>query len=192
MINVWYTVSIFTPFFGCFCLWTLFLINGLDNAQCSSFISHLHTERRITSRKVWGFATDYVWGCGWTICIQYDCPLWGLCFKLTVPVCKSGIVERTFLLISCLCALVYNPSFACYFIHLSILLWNSFFFHIEYFVLPYSIDLAATLSYLYRWSRCSIGYPMTRYCTLTHTFLPYCFSAQIVVRRPVANFAWCQ
>ena len=29
-----------------------------------------------------------------------------------------------------------------------------------------------------------------RYCTLSHPFLSFCFSAQIIIQRPVANFVW--
>ena len=37
-----------------------------------------------------------------------------------------------------------------------------------------------------------LWYKMTKYCTLTHTFVPFWFSAQIVFRQPVAKFALCQ
>ena len=37
-----------------------------------------------------------------------------------------------------------------------------------------------------------LGYQITKFCTLSVNFLPYCFSAQIVIQRPVANFAWLQ
>ena len=37
-----------------------------------------------------------------------------------------------------------------------------------------------------------ISVKMTRYCTLIQTYLPYCFSAEIVIWWLVANIAWCQ
>ena len=44
----------------------------------------------------------------------------------------------------------------------------------------------------YEWSRLSIGYQMTRYCILIHTFLSHCYSIWIVIWRHIANFARCQ
>ena len=37
---------------------------------------------------------------------------------------------------------------------------------------------------LHKWSRFSIGYRMTRYCTMSHIVLPFCLRAQLIIRRP--------
>ena len=38
-----------------------------------------------------------------------------------------------------------------------------------------------------RAGRCDLGYLMTRYGAMSHTILPFCLSAQIVIRRPDVN-----
>ena len=43
---------------------------------------------------------------------------------------------------------------------------------------------------LYKWSRISTEYKMSR-CALNHTFVPFCFSVQIVIWRLVTNFTFC-
>ena len=60
--------------------------------------------------------------------------------------CTSDIVERNFLLISCLYSCFYaQPIFAKYFLPKYVLLCNNL--NIKYFVLTYSIDVVSTLSY---------------------------------------------
>ena len=69
---------------GCFCLWTFFLKNGLDQFPWTSYILYLQIilSRRII-RSVSGLTTYSpcgVWGRGWTTCLLCDGPILGLCF----------------------------------------------------------------------------------------------------------------
>ena len=67
----------------CFCPWTFFLNNGLDDIQWISFIFKLHTKFGIISRRVPGLAIGSpggIWVHGWIICLLYDGLHFGLCF----------------------------------------------------------------------------------------------------------------
>ena len=99
-----------------------FLNNGLNNTECASFLSGLHTKIRIINRVFSGFATCPpcgVWCRGCTTCLMYDGTLSGVwCSKIKL-VCNFGILERILFIIVfiCLCLNVFLhcPSFACCF-----------------------------------------------------------------------------
>ena len=55
-----------------------------------------------------------------------------------------------------------------------------------------SISVNTVYTNLYKSNICSMGYQMTRYRTLSNTFLSFCFSAQNVIMWPVAQFTWYQ
>ena len=65
----------FSTSLGCFFFqWHSLFNKGLDNIQWASFISDVHTNFRIISRRVPGFEISFpcgVWGRGWTTCLLF-------------------------------------------------------------------------------------------------------------------------
>ena len=93
----------------CTCIYPLLgLFLSMDSLQdtlpMTSFISDVNAKLRIINRRFPGLETDSpcrVWVSGRTTCFLYDDALLALCFNWLL-VCKFGMIERTFLLISCL------------------------------------------------------------------------------------------
>ena len=140
MTNVWNIASIFMHLpWMILPMDILFFNNGFDDIQWASFISDWHAKLRIIGRRVPGFATGSPcggWGCEWTTCLLYDGPLLSLCFLEWHLMCYDGIVS------ACLYITQILPIIVPFYIF-----YSEITFYIEYFVLPYSIDVVSTLFY---------------------------------------------
>ena len=129
MNNVWDTVSTFIHLYPR----ALFLNNGLDNIQWTSFISDLYIKLMIISRRVTGFATGSpcgVWGRELTTCLLYDGPLLGLCFQNDIW-CVILVYWRGFIFssIPCLCLPITQVLAVIFFCIYIFLIWNYFFLY---------------------------------------------------------------